>query len=32
MALGMYLYRRSRRGAALDETLEEALGEDAAKR
>ncbi len=32
MALGMYLYRRSRRGAALDETLEEALGEDAPRR
>jgi uncharacterized membrane protein YdjX (TVP38/TMEM64 family) len=32
MALGMYLYRRSRRGAALDETLEEALGGDAAER
>jgi uncharacterized membrane protein YdjX (TVP38/TMEM64 family) len=32
MALGMYLYRRSRKGAALDETLEEALGEDAPRR
>ena len=32
MALGLYLYRRRRGGVALDETLEQALGENAEQR